>query len=147
MIKGTRSAPQFELDCGITLDLKPIAGLILNRWRIEYQKRTPEPDPPKKILENGEEWYDVKDVVYLRKLELWQAEHNQELAQFMYANGVLTLPPDDFQPIFSTEDPREIKVQWVMSLLTGSEEIIALSNAISGLTEATPEGIEEAEKK
>lgn len=149
MITGTRENPHFKLKSGEDLSLRPIMGLILNRWEVEYAKANPRPLAPRKVLENGEEWYDVNDPTYLQLLGTWESEHQQASISFVFANGVLNTPPKDFEPMLPAADDKDKKVIWLYSIINTigeNNELEQLINAISGLTEPTPQGIEDAEK-
>ena len=145
MITGTKQNPGYVTDGGVSLRLRPIKPLVVDRWRIEYKKQHPKPEPPVIELSNGDLWKNAEDEWYKIQVAEWEEEQGNALAEFLFSKGIKDDPPDDWQPILAVNgiDPR---YAWVGELLSG-DDIGKLMNAIMGIEGPTPEGIEEAEKK
>lgn len=141
--KGTVQQPQYETKSGVVLDLKPIKRLILERFRLEYLKANPAPEPIMITLSNGDVAYDIENPVYLQRKADHDATYNLELVDFIFKYGVLNQPPAEWVNAYGLGDN---KVIWLNEVLDDTD-MDGLTNAIFGLGSATEEGIEDEEKK
>lgn len=141
---GTKNNPRYTLKDGRELRLRVIKGLILQRFNIELKKRYPIVEPPLVKLENGDLWRDVNDEWYKLQREERDQLVNEATAEFLFSNGVLDDPPADWQPFWKSDaDPRYV---WISEIID-TDDIDQLMNAIMGIDNVTPDGVEEAEKK
>lgn len=144
MIAGDANNPQFITKSDITLHLRPLRALQLQRFMIEWQRKNPRPDAPKYLMSNGEWGYSADDVTYLYKIGDWEARFSSEQANFILNYGIVTLPPSEWVadvPIFE-DNP---KLNWLYAILE-DEDLGNLTQAILGIANATEQGVKDAEK-
>jgi hypothetical protein len=136
--------PTYTLKSGEVLSLKKIKSLLVLRWQEHYASQHPAPEPPKKVLANGDEWYDQEDVVFTRKHGEYVIAQALSLWTWLFDLGVAVEVPGDWKPAF--EDGRPRRGQYVLELCEDEAEIAALQDAIMSLTVATAKAVEAAEK-
>ena len=143
---GTINDPHFITSQGIDLTLKPIGPVVIRRWDIEYKKQNPEPQPPVTTLENGQKVAATNDPEYQRLKEKWESDFLTEQYNFIFAYGVRTGPPDDWEYPFpfdvKDEDP---KLLWLETILL-ADDLEGLAEAILSITVPTETAIESAAK-
>lgn len=142
---GTKQDPRYTLQDGLELRLRPLKALLLDRWRIDYKKKFPPPQPPVIVLDNDDLWKNAKDPWYLELKADYDEQLNNALAEFLFSHGVRNDPPEDWEPFFD-EDNLSLRYMWLSEILD-ADDISGLMNAIMGIDMPTPEGIEDAEKK
>lgn len=142
---GNFAAPEYATESGVVFHLRPINALFVQRWAVDYEKRYPTPLPPKKVLENGEEWYDTADIAYKQQLEIYELAKNSAFLEFLFKMGIRDNPPEDWQPELAYDFGMEPKIQWIFELLP-NDDLQPLSEAIQGLSIPTEQAVEDAEK-
>lgn len=136
-------------DSGVTLLLKPIEPVLLQRFIIEWGKKYPKPVPPLieiniagKLISQP----DAKDAYFIMQLEDWSARQNTDVLDFMLAYGVLDRPPDDWLPdeiFYSGHLPEyQRKALWISGQIRTVKDLTALQEAIEGLNSVTEGGLE-----
>lgn len=152
-ILGTRyNKPQFQCENGTILDLKPISGLVYDRWQLEYNRKHPTPKPPRgKDLENGNPYYNKEDPDYVQAATLWNDNHQEAMFTFLFGKGVLSNPPDDWVNEFEIYEDNP-KLAWLFTILEADgetedrNELTQLMKAIIGLDMVTEGAVQEAQK-
>lgn len=141
---GDVNNPEFELACGVVIQLRPIRSLVLQRYMVEWEKGNPQPLPLKYQMSNGE-WADADfDPAYQSLKESWDRAFQDHQTSVVFKLGVASPVPADWQPEFDifADNP---KLNWLYSVIA-DEELEALSTAIVGLANATQAGVEDAQK-
>lgn len=146
-----------QLVCGdgTRLTLLPIAKLILERL---YNDQSGKPKVPiievtiagqyKKNESNPE------DPDYKKALDQWQSEKNIGLARYLVTHGIAESAPEEFADEYRSYAPgmadHDLKYLWVLTKFgpddaSQTEGVKVLSEAITGQTVPTKEGIAKAE--
>lgn len=142
--QGTVEKPQFITESGAVLTLRPIPNLVFARFEIEFEKKHPSPMPPKKVLANGEEWYDRNDDTFKEQRQAWSTVHQTAQMDFIWGFGVITEPPKGWTSSFGLNGSMP-KLNWLAEILT-DDETESLTTAIVSINHPTEEAVEEAEK-
>lgn len=143
-INGNAKNPTFTLQSGEVLKLKPVTDIVLGLWAQRYESENPAPKPPIITLANGDTEPDESNKVYLAEHGDYTNKMNTDLAHFVIQYGVLNDCPKGFVSSFGFLG--QPKVLWIMEQLADSEELGALIEAITSLSNATEKAIEDAEK-
>lgn len=143
---GTRkNNPQFTLQNGLVLSLKPVANVVLGRIITEWVRKNPKPVPLTVTLENGDPWQDTENEHYKDATTLWTIGlQDAQIAHILMA-GIQNRPPSDWVNETGIYEDKPT-LAWLYSQFSSDEELTELTTAISGLNEATVKAIEEAEK-
>jgi hypothetical protein len=145
---------EVELNSELTLSVRVIPRLVLNRFKIDWEKKNPKPLPPKvevTIVNTKTSQNDSRDEYYQRQLDDWRELQANALADFIFLRGIVSEVPENWEPVFPELVPEEptsdqLKLAWLSELLEQEADIIKLQEAIMSLSEPTEEGIKEAEK-
>jgi hypothetical protein len=145
---------EVELNDELTLSVRVIPRLVLNRFKIDWEKKNPKPLPPKvevTIVNTKTSQNDSRDEYYQRQLDDWRELQANALADFIFLRGIVSEVPENWEPVFPELVPEEptsdqLKLAWLSELLEQEADIIKLQEAIMSLSEPTEEGIKEAEK-
>lgn len=140
---------------GTRLTLLPIAKLILERL---YNDTSGKPKVP--IIEvtiagqYKRNEANPEDPDYKQALEKWQSEKNIGLARYLVIHGIAESAPDEFIEEYRSYSPgmadHDLKYLWVLTKFgpddaTQTQGVKVLSEAITGQTVPTAEGLAKAE--
>lgn len=143
---GTRyDNPRFALGNGVIFDLKPVSGLLVQRYQLEWEQSHPVPVPETVKLANGDPWKDVNAPDYQLAVDLWTRLRNDAVNAFTLKAGIQNRPPKGWVNEWDVAKDEPI-VAWIYGQIVDTSDLEDLINAILGLTNATEDGIREAEK-
>jgi hypothetical protein len=140
---------------GTRLTLLPIPKLVLERL---YNDTAGKPKIPIVEVTIGGQYKrnepNPEDPAYKQALDEWQSAKNIGLARYLVIHGVAESAPDDFADEYRSYSPGmsdfDLKYLWVLTRFgpddaTQTEGVKVLSEAITGQTVPTAEGLEKAE--
>lgn len=145
--KGSIENPQFVLGSGVTLTLRPIPPILLERFPMDYADHVPPPEPPTITLKNGQPWKNINDPQFAKMYTAWEQRQQVAYVDYLIMAGVETEPPDDWeQNSFYPYQHKSRKVAWVEGMVATAEELGELAEMIASLKTATAKAIVDAEK-
>lgn len=140
---------------GVTVTLNPINPMVIQSFQLEGRPKrppipmdistvngetvlTPNPDHPAYIAA-------IKD--FTRREQEYQAEQLLVAMRYAFVNGIANDPDDKWvkQHKRFMYDDHQLKYSWVFAQLEDMEDAVNVLNIIVGQTEATEQGIVEAE--
>ncbi|KKK66264.1 hypothetical protein LCGC14_2965850 [marine sediment metagenome] len=149
--KGTFENPLFVTSGEQELHLKPVPGLLLDRYMLEWTHKNPMPRPPVREANIGGQVVAIQDdnnAYFQEEKEMWDSAHQHARLSFILAYGIIEKTPIKWEghDDFPEGNRIEQRAAWIESLLVEGDDISGLAEAIASLSEPTAKGVEEAEK-
>ncbi len=139
----------FVTRAGETWDLRAIAPLLIERI---YNESADKPKPPLVEVTIGGKHKtmqpDPNDAYYKQSLAEWEATRQFRIMYYLFTMGVNVDVPEYFtraqREYFPDANETYMKYLYIASQLADGDDVGALSEAISGQTMPTQEGLREA---
>ncbi len=135
---------------GTELHLQRLSSMILERLNADQTGKPAIPKVEVKIAgKHTRMELNPEDSAYKAALQNWERERNTRLVKYVFVHGITDDAPrafvEDHREYFPEASDRDLKYLWIASLVDQHvEDLQALIEAITGQTEITEGGLEEA---
>ncbi|NJK32590.1 MAG: hypothetical protein HC927_09370 [Deltaproteobacteria bacterium] len=137
---------------GLTARVLPLPSLVLLRWRTEYRKRNPAPQPPvREILVAGKPIAEAntRDSHFIEMQREYEAAQNDAMLFWLLSRYVAIEVPDDFDPdpelLPGGWNDHHIKALFLLGHLT-NEDLANVQDLILGSEDVTDTAADEVKK-